>query len=50
MGKRTAVSQEPIGRCRTLADMSGRLDGDTMFVDGASTLEAYPELHKLAGG
>jgi NAD(P)-dependent dehydrogenase (short-subunit alcohol dehydrogenase family) len=32
-----------------VSDEARWISGDTLFVDGASMLKAYPELHKLAG-
>jgi 3-oxoacyl-[acyl-carrier protein] reductase len=54
------VSSTPLGRAGQpddIADVAvflvsdeGRwISGDTLFVDGASMLKAYPELHKIAG-
>jgi NAD(P)-dependent dehydrogenase (short-subunit alcohol dehydrogenase family) len=54
------VASTPLGRAGQpddIADVAlflvsdeGRwISGDTLFVDGASMLKAYPELHKLAG-
>lgn len=55
------VEATPLGRAgqpEDIADVAlflvsddGRwVSGDTVFVDGASMLKAYPELHRLAGG
>ncbi len=55
------VAATPLGRAGRPDDIAdaalflvsdeGRwVSGDTLFVDGASMLKAYPELHKIAGG
>jgi NAD(P)-dependent dehydrogenase (short-subunit alcohol dehydrogenase family) len=54
------VASTPLGRAGQPDDIAdaavflvsdeGRwVSGDTLFVDGASMLKSYPELHKLAG-
>jgi 3-oxoacyl-[acyl-carrier protein] reductase len=55
------VASTPLGRAGQPDDIAdaalflvsdeGRwVSGDTLFVDGASMLKSYPELHKIAGG